>query len=113
MDKFTSNIVPGKTAVYRLSLNDDQGREAARVRLYMIENDLHDRPYAFVEDLFVDPSQRGRGLGNILMFRLMQLARTLCCYKIVANCKDERPEAQALYDKLGFKRHGVEFRLDL
>jgi len=102
-----------KAVVYRLSFKDSLGREVARVRLYLIRNDLHDRPYGYVEDLYVDPSQRGAGLGAQMMEQLIKLARTLGCYKVTAASKDARQAAQALYDKLGFARHGVEFRLDL
>ena len=89
------------------------GRVIGRAYLYVLRNDLHDRPYGYVEDLYVDPSQRGAGLGAQMMEQLIKLARAHGCYKVTATSKDARKAAQALYDKLGFVRHGVEFRLDL
>jgi predicted GNAT family acetyltransferase len=50
----------------RLSISHD-GREIARAYLYVMTNDLHQAPFGLLEDVYVDESHRGAGLGAILV----------------------------------------------
>jgi len=49
----------------RFSLRE-HGREVGHAYLYVLKNDLHDRPFGFMEDVFVDEGERGRGGGTLL-----------------------------------------------
>ena len=42
-------------------------REIARAYLYLIHNDLHQEPFALLEDVYVAEDNRGRGLGTQLI----------------------------------------------
>lgn len=44
--------------------------EVARAYLYFIQNDLRSERYGLMEDLFVDESLRGRGIGTKLIKKL-------------------------------------------
>jgi GNAT superfamily N-acetyltransferase len=101
------------TPAIKLWINDGQGNTVARVRLYILQNDLHRRNYGYVEDLFVDPSVRGQGLAKRLMAELIAKAKKLKCYKVVAGSRHSRPLVHKLYRDLGFTEHGIEFRMDL
>ena len=46
----------------RISLTQE-GQEIARAFIYFIHNNLHQEPYALLEDVFVQPSHRGQGNG--------------------------------------------------
>jgi GNAT superfamily N-acetyltransferase len=88
------------------------GKEVGRVRVYFHDNDLHPTPAAFIEDLFVDTSTRGKGYAKRLMALAIGEAKRNGCYKMVADSRKERKNVHKLYLSLGFKKHGYSFRLD-
>jgi hypothetical protein len=45
--------------------------------------------------------------------RAIELARKLNCYKIIATSRFGRENIHEWYQKLGFKKFGFEFRIDL
>jgi GNAT superfamily N-acetyltransferase len=96
----------------RFSVVQD-GREVARAYLYLAENDLHPGQwFGLLEDVFVDESGRGRGLGSTLVRHVVEEARRRGCYKLVATSRHERTRVHDLYCQLGFEDWGREFRLD-
>lgn len=76
-------------------------------------NDLHREPFGLLEDVFVDESARGRGIGTELVRRVVAAANDAGCYKLLATSRTSRPKVHALYERLGFRNHGIEFRLDI
>ncbi|ABL78467.1 GNAT family N-acetyltransferase [Thermofilum pendens] len=99
------------TSGVRISIVD--GREVAHCYIYLIKNDLHPEPYALLEDVYVDEEYRGRGIGTELVKKAIEVARSMNCYKIIATSRFEREAVHKWYEKLGFKRYGYEFRLNL
>jgi GNAT superfamily N-acetyltransferase len=75
-------------------------------------NDLHDAPFGLLEDVFVDELQRSGGLGTALVREVISAAQELGCYKLIATSRTSRPKVHELYERLGFAKHGVEFRLN-
>lgn len=98
---------------YRISLRNEQNQELARGYLYKIDNDPHQRSYGLMEDIFVKKEMRGQGRGTQVINYIINLAQDLNFYKLVAFSRHERDRAHKLYDKLGFKHHGKEFRMNL
>jgi GNAT superfamily N-acetyltransferase len=96
----------------RFSIAGSDG-EVARAYLYLMTNDLHDRPFGLLEDVFVAESERGSGLGTALVNEVIAAARAAGCYKLIATSRASRPKVHALYERLGFANYGVEFRMDL
>ena len=88
------------------------GREVARAHLYILKNDLHAQPFGFLEDVFVDESERSQGLGKQVVKTVMEAARREGCYKLVGTSRYEREKVHQMYEKLGFKDYGKEFRID-
>lgn len=95
----------------RFSISGDS-RELARAYLYVMTNDLHDAPFGLLEDVYVDESQRGSGLGTTLVREVIAAANEIGCYKLIATSRTSRPKVHELYERLGFERHGVEFRIN-
>ena len=87
-------------------------KEVARAFLYILYNDLHAEPFGFLEDVYVDESLRGQGIGTQLLNQVINDAKKRGCYKIVATSRHARPEVHRLYKRIGFKDQGIEFRLD-
>jgi GNAT superfamily N-acetyltransferase len=96
----------------RFSISSD-GREVARAYLYIMNNDLHQAPFGLLEDVYVDESRRGGGLGTNLVREVISAARDAGCYKLIATSRNSRPLVQDLYRRLGFAEHGIEFRMEL
>ena len=89
-----------------------KGKVVGRASLYVMTNDLHDRPFGLMEDVFVDPDHRGSEIGTALVKRVVAEAQRHRCYKLIATSRCARGRVHALYDRLGFKDHGREFRTD-
>jgi GNAT superfamily N-acetyltransferase len=106
------NQRPSRAEGVRFSIDRD-GREVARAYLYLAENDLHPgRWFGLLEDVFVDESGRGRGLGTALVRHVIEEARRRGCYKLIATSRHERTRVHDLYRQLGFEDWGREFRLN-
>jgi GNAT superfamily N-acetyltransferase len=96
----------------RFSITSERG-EIARAYLYIMRNDLHAEPFGLLEDVYVDESQRGKGLGTTLVNEVIAAAHEAGCYKLIATSRMSRPKVHRLYERLGFEKHGVEFRMNL
>ena len=92
---------------------EEDGVELGRAWLYLVYNDLHTEPYGFIEDVFVDESQRGQGIGNKLLEQIITEAKKRGCYKLIGTSRKSRDKVHSWYRKLGFEEYGLEFRMDL
>lgn len=90
-----------------------KGKEIGRCFVYAIENDIHKNPYALLEDVLVVEELRGEGIGSELVKKAVEVAKEMKCYKIIATSRFERDKIHGWYEKLGFKKFGYEFRMDL
>lgn len=97
----------------KLFIKDEHDKEVARAYLYVLKNDLRDKPFGFMEDVFVSETQRGQGLGTTIVKALIEEAKKRGCYKIVATSRHSKPKVHALYNKIGFENFGVEFKMYL
>lgn len=95
----------------RLSINRD-GKEVARAFLFLMSNNLHEAPFGLLEDVYVDESLRGQGLGTEIVNGVIAEAKARGSYKLIATSRYTRPKVHDLYQRLGFKDHGKEFRID-
>ena len=59
---------------------------------------------ALIEDLVVDDSVRGKGIGKMLLYKAIELAKDQGLRYIDLTSNPLRKEANALYQKLGFKK---------
>ena len=96
----------------RLSI-EENGSEVAHAFIYVMHNDLHDQPFGFMEDVFVNENYRGKGYGTELVKEIIKFACELNCYKLIATSRTARPKVHDLYKRLGFVEHGIEFRINL
>ena len=90
---------------------EESGKEVAHAYLYILAN-LHDRPFGLMEDVYVAESYRSKGLGTMLIKELIKIAKQNDCYKLIGTSRHEREKVHGLYERLGFKDWGKEFRMD-
>jgi GNAT superfamily N-acetyltransferase len=96
----------------RFSISGADG-EIARAYLYVMNNDLHAAPFGLLEDVYVNESERGTGLGTTLVKEVIAAAREAGCYKLIATSRASRLKVHELYERLGFENYGLEFRMNL
>jgi ribosomal protein S18 acetylase RimI-like enzyme len=70
-------------------------------------------PSAVVESVAVDPRRQSGGIGKAMMDHAMSIAREKRCYKIALSSSVKRVRAHAFYEKLGYRRYGYSFGVDL
>ena len=63
---------------------------------------------AHIEDVIVDNTYRGKGLGKVLVQKGIDYAQKHDCYKIILNCSDENIP---FYEKCGFSKKENEMVL--
>lgn len=85
---------------------DDSGvRGHAFCMLQTHENDrvLTKIKTLYIDDICVDESARGTGIGSALYAHVLQYAREIDCYNVTLNVWTCNPGAQAFYEKCGMK----------
>ena len=92
---------------------EENGQQIGRGFLYLLTNDLHQEPFGFIEDIFVEEKFRGKGYGEKITMAIIEEARKNGCYKLICTSRFSNERAHHLYEKLGFKKHGNEFRMEL
>jgi len=60
--------------------------------------------HAHLEDVVVDHSVRGQGIGESLVRQLLSIAREMGTDGVSLTCKPTRVAANKLYEKMGFKK---------
>ena len=91
---------------------EENGRQIGRGFLYLLHNDLHAEPFGLMEDIFVEESFRGQGYGEKITTAIIEEAKRRGCYKLICTSRFSNEKAHHLYEKLGFKKHGNEFRME-
>jgi len=81
--------------------------------MYVIKNDRHAEPWGFLENVYVEPEHRSKGIGKQLVATAIEEAKKHDCYKLLATSRHTKPEVHKYYEKFGFVKWGVEFRMDL
>lgn len=90
-----------------------KARPVGHCYLYVIRNDLHEQPYGFIEDVYVEEGHRSHGLGTALIRAAIFEARANGCYKLICTSRFGKEGIHTWYRKLGFVKYGAEFRMDL
>ncbi|MCR4324376.1 MAG: GNAT family N-acetyltransferase [Candidatus Curtissbacteria bacterium] len=81
--------------------------------IYYLDVAIRGKRIAYLEGLVVDKAQRGKGLGTSLFEKCVEIAKDKNCYKMIFTSGFDREDAHKFYEKLGFKKWGFEFRMDL
>lgn len=67
--------------------------------------------YCYLEDLFVDESQRGKGVARKLIEAVRAAARDKSCERLYWQTRAGNKTAQALYDRLAEKTDFIQYRM--
>jgi GNAT superfamily N-acetyltransferase len=69
--------------------------------------------YCYLEDLFVDPNIRGKGVGRALMNRVVELAKDKNSKRVYWTTQEFNKTARVLYDSITSVSEFVQYRLPL
>ncbi len=97
---------------FRLNACSRDGKSAGHLYVYLLHNNGHKRPFALIEDIYIPKTMRGKGIGSKLIRRALKLIKESDCYKVIMTSRHSRPLNHKLFKSLGFKDHGLEFRMD-
>ncbi|MGD9891598.1 MAG: N-acetyltransferase family protein [Dehalococcoidia bacterium] len=87
----------------RVLVAEEDERIVGTLALYLMPNLSHGgRPFAIVENVVVDASQRGTGLGRRLMAEAERIATEADCYKVGLTSNNKRAPAHAFYETIGY-----------
>lgn len=70
-------------------------------------------PVCYLEDLFVDPRTRRRGVGRALIDDLIELGRAKGCSRLYWHTQSHNAEARRLYDTFATADGFVRYRVPL
>jgi ribosomal protein S18 acetylase RimI-like enzyme len=90
-------------AEYLLAAPGDDGPAAGVAQLRFRWGIWWDAEDCWLEDLFVEASARGSGLGRALVEATLERARERGCRRVELDVNTENPAALALYRSLGFE----------
>jgi GNAT superfamily N-acetyltransferase len=92
---------------------EKENKEVGRAFLYIMHNDLKKEPFGMLEDLFVNEELRGQGIGNELLKKVIEEAKKIGCYKLVATSRYGKDNIHDWYVRTGFEDFGKEFKMYL
>ena len=96
----------------RLLVLEVDGEIVGTLVLLIIPNITHQgRPYATVENVVVDESERGAGYGRQLLTYAIDQARAAGCYKLALTSHKRRTDAHRFYESLGFESTHDAYRI--
>ena len=90
------------------------GKIVGTFELLIMDNLAHNgSPSGIVEDVAVDIDYRSIGIGKKMMEFAMEACRASGCYKLVLSSNQKREAAHRFYEKLGFRKHGYSYMVEL
>ena len=99
-------------ATQRLLVLEVDGRIVGSLALFITPNLTHKgKPFATVENVVVEESERGAGYGRQLLAFAIDEAKAAGCYKIALTSHKTRTEAHRFYESLGFESTHDAYRI--
>jgi GNAT superfamily N-acetyltransferase len=83
---------------------DDRAEPVGYAVFFETYSTFEATPSLYLEDIFVLPDLRGRGIGSALLRTGIQIAHDRGCARMEWACLDWNTRAQAAYDRLGARR---------
>ncbi|KON83354.1 alanine acetyltransferase [Rossellomorea marisflavi] len=83
---------------------EDEGRIAGYCGVWMVVDEAH------ITNVAVLPSHRGKGYGELLMRKIMEMAIESGARVMTLEARVSNVPAQSLYRKLGFQNGGIRKR---
>ena len=100
--------------VGEILLAEEEGRSLGMVSLLYTVSTALGAPVAILEDMVVDPSTRGVGVGGALLERAVQICRARGCARVTLLTDQGNAGARRFYGRFGFATSAmIPLRLSL
>ncbi len=99
---------------YKLYVAKENGKVIGTFSLLIGENIIHHgQSSGLVESVVVHTNYRSLGIGKKMMEYAIQKCKEAHCYKMSLSSRIIRERAHSFYERLGFKKHGYSFLIEL
>lgn len=104
---FEARIAALGATVHMLVVEDMETKQVVSAGTLLIESKfIHQAGLAgHIEDVVVDSTVRGKGLGKLIIHKLVELAEASGCYKVILDCAKSNV---GFYEKCGFSEKEVQ-----
>lgn len=100
-DKF-KNIIDNLNSNHKIIVYEENNKILASGTLLIEQKIIRNcGKVGHIEDIVVDKSLNGKGIGKLLIEKLKQYAKEQGCYKIILDCRNE---VVGFYEKCGFNK---------
>jgi len=97
------SFIDRETKIYLLAEEEEAGSAAGFAQISLTPSIWSEGPIAMIDELYVRPDLRRRGLGQELMDSILALARERGADGIEVVTGEDDLGARALYEKTGFR----------
>ncbi len=87
------------------------GYAMCEIKEYIDSNNITPHKEIYIDDLCVDSSIRGQGIGKGLFLYVTEQARLLDCYNITLNVWEGNDGAREFYERMGMKPKSTKMEL--
>ena len=108
-----SRLTAADYPIWGAMATDASGRAIGFVHWLTHPATWSDRPYCYLEDLFVAPGARGSGAGRALIAHVTTWAGDNDCTKVYWLTQDTNTTARALYDRVAKNTGFVHYEIGL
>ncbi|MDR2320705.1 MAG: GNAT family N-acetyltransferase [Microbacterium sp.] len=108
-----ARIVDPAGDIHGAIARDDEGRAVGFVHWFAHPATWSKTGYTYLEDLFVDPSVRGGGIGRALIAHVTDAARAAGSDKVYWLTAEGNTTARALYDRVAERSGFIHYEIDL
>lgn len=99
---------------YKIYLAKYNDKIVGTFSLAIMDNIAHlGKSSGLIESVAVRKDMRSKGIGRKMMEYAFEICRKNNCYKINLSSNLKRERAHKFYEKLGFKKHGYSFSIEL
>jgi len=99
---------------YQLYVAVVRGEIVGAFALLVMDNLGHlGAPSGVLEDVVVREDWRRRGIGQKMLEFALNYCKSRGCYKLALSSNFHREEAHRFYERLGFRKHGYSFVVEL
>ncbi|MEJ2494148.1 MAG: GNAT family N-acetyltransferase [Ignavibacteriaceae bacterium] len=102
-EELLSNDIFGENRFVEIWLTEYQNKAAGYLIFYYNFSSFLAKAGLFIEDIFVLPEFRGKGIGKKLLFKVIELAKERDCGRVEWNVLDWNEPAISFYKKMGAK----------
>jgi len=88
---------------------EDSGKLVGFITFSVRDVVRYPKPIAELDELFVSPGYRQKGVGKMLMEQIEDKAKELDCYRMYIESHYDHKTAHVFYEKLGYTNYGYHF----